>query len=677
MIPFATDDEIRAAHNMLLPGRPFFEEDKIEVIRCNESRDIKACPGSGKTTVLLAKLLILSNRMPFSDGSGICVLTHTNVAIDEIKAHFGEKADLLLSYPNFCGTIQSFVDRFLAIPFFNSFSEKPLVDVCDDRADSRIRKEFAVRFSQLGRGKMRSSLYNLVNIDNYKRDGKVNWEAVHAEIEKIVRESYYDFHANKYYRHYGDTKSIAAKLGHEYPRFTFFDTVRRVALNEGILKFEDAFSIAFAYIQMLPGIKETLASRFKYVFIDEVQDSSQLQFALLEKVFDRGQIVVQRFGDPYQAIYNTEGDCAWVPTNPLPLNRSKRFGSAIANILRFVCVEDNRGLDGNDQVHSVKPVMLVYTDGKKVLPAFAKLLREKTVNGVPIIDIAKIEQKKDSLHRINIKAVGFVGKEKVVDGESQAIHYFFPEFENQTTAKRPFNEQNTLNTFLQKNAVEDTPQDYRSRILDALVAILVRANVKKDNGRLFSKTSMLEYLESNAPNLFGKLNLKLSEWILKLFSSDFSVDLDIFDDVKAFITTDFAPAFGFMAEIESVRQFLKKNDEKFYMVKNKDQSLNVYKDGELEIEIATVHSVKGETHAATLFLETKNYKYESEHFGAQLCGEPYVHRVGEKHVLPSLKVAYVALSRPKYLLTYAIHKDRFDRLDRPKLESIWEIRYLE
>ena len=45
------------------------EEDKVKVIESNESRDIKACPGSGKTTVLLAKLSILSNRMPFADGT--------------------------------------------------------------------------------------------------------------------------------------------------------------------------------------------------------------------------------------------------------------------------------------------------------------------------------------------------------------------------------------------------------------------------------------------------------------------------------------------------------------------------------------------------------------------------------------------------------------------------------
>ena len=139
---FATDPEIKRAHNLLLAGKPDFEKDKVDVIKSNESRDIKACPGSGKTTVLLAKLLILSDRMPFEDGSGICVITHTNVAVNEIKSRFGKNADILFSYPNFCGTIQSFVDQFLTIPWYNSFNEKPLVTVDDDRANSIIRKEF-------------------------------------------------------------------------------------------------------------------------------------------------------------------------------------------------------------------------------------------------------------------------------------------------------------------------------------------------------------------------------------------------------------------------------------------------------------------------------------------------------------------------------------------------------
>lgn len=675
MTPFATDEEIRAAHEVLLPGKPFFEEDKLKVIRSNESRDIKACPGSGKTTVLLAKLSILSNRMPFADGSGICVLTHTNVAIDEIKARFGGKADLLFSYPNYCGTIQSFVDQFLTIPWFNSMSPHPLVAVDDDRAVSIIKKTFYGTSWE----DQKALNHLLRENSNYKKAcEEKRWDDVKKMKAELVSNIYLEVYKEKYYTKYGEKPSIAsANPKNTTPTYDFLHKVRSSAFREGILKYEDAFSVALAYSEMLPGVKDALSRRFKYVFMDEAQDSSQLQFDLLEKIFDREKMVVQRFGDPYQAIYNDKGESAWTPINPLSLNSSKRFGPMIAKVLQTVCVEDNHDMEGNDDVHSVKPIMMVYTDGKRVLGDFAKLLREKKIEGVSVADIANLERKEDSLHRLNIKAVGYVGKEKEVGGESQSLHYYFPQFVNQTTAKRPFKENTTLNSFLLKDPIKDNPQDYRDHILDALVAILVQADIKKENGRQFSKTSMLEYLDKNAPEIFLKLNKKLAEWVLKICNSEYSVDSDVFNDVKVFVSSEFADVFGLRAGSDIVRLFLKKEDDAYYLMKNEEQGQNVYKDGDLEIEVATVHSVKGETHAATLFLETRNYKYESEHFGAQLCGEPYRHRVGEGHVLPSLKVAYVALSRPKYLLAYAIHKDRFDRLDTNKINDIWEVRIVE
>ena len=151
------------------------------------------------------------------------------------------------------------------------------------------------------------------------------------------------------------------------------------------------------------------------------------------------------------------------------------------------------------------------------------------------------------------------------------------------------------------------------------------------------------------------------------------IDAEVFDSVKCYILTDLCNVFDFATSAIFLDDFLKKERDESYSIRNDQQGLNIYKDGDLEIEVSTVHAVKGETHAATLFLETKNYKYESEHFGAQLCGEPYKHRDGEGHVLPSLKVAYVALSRAKYMLVYAIKKDRFENLDRGKLDKIWDV----
>ena len=90
--------DIKEAENVL-GLEEGFDEQRQEVIKCVESKDIVACPGSGKTTALLAKLIILAKKMPFPDNKGICVLTHTNVAINEIKDKLRSKASLILSYP--------------------------------------------------------------------------------------------------------------------------------------------------------------------------------------------------------------------------------------------------------------------------------------------------------------------------------------------------------------------------------------------------------------------------------------------------------------------------------------------------------------------------------------------------------------------------------------------------
>ena len=110
-----------------------FDDESKTFIKCMESKDIKACPGAGKTTSLVAKLDILANNMPFDDNSGILVLTHTNVAVDEIKKKLGANAKIVLGYPNHVGTFQSFINKFLAIPMYiKLIGKKP------ERIDSEI-----------------------------------------------------------------------------------------------------------------------------------------------------------------------------------------------------------------------------------------------------------------------------------------------------------------------------------------------------------------------------------------------------------------------------------------------------------------------------------------------------------------------------------------------------------
>lgn len=156
-MPFATDEEIKIAHDILLDGKKPFDDQRTGVIKEDKSCYVQACPGSGKTTALLAKLIILANKMPLPEGKGICVLTHTNVAIDEIKARVGEKADILFKYPNFFGTIQTFLHKYVTAAALHYFYGSQIAYVDDDIAKAVLLKKF---FKLPFKNKLRGLVYN-------------------------------------------------------------------------------------------------------------------------------------------------------------------------------------------------------------------------------------------------------------------------------------------------------------------------------------------------------------------------------------------------------------------------------------------------------------------------------------------------------------------------------------
>ena len=84
----------------------------------------------------------------------------------------------------------------------------------------------------------------------------------------------------------------------------------------------------------------------------------------------------------------------------------------------------------------------------------------------------------------------------------------------------------------------------------------------------------------------------------------------------------------------------------------------------IEVHVGTVHSAKGETHTATLYLESiYQGDYESQRLKASLEGrQGKFSRDPRKDVYKkqSCRMAYVGFSRPTHLLCFAVHKDRFD-----------------
>ena len=65
-----TDSDIDEIEKLF--GDVTFDEPRRKIIRSLESFDVQAFPGSGKTTVLIAKLAILAKKWPYAN-KGICV----------------------------------------------------------------------------------------------------------------------------------------------------------------------------------------------------------------------------------------------------------------------------------------------------------------------------------------------------------------------------------------------------------------------------------------------------------------------------------------------------------------------------------------------------------------------------------------------------------------------------
>jgi hypothetical protein len=90
--------------------------------------------------LLVAKLAILARNWK-SRTRGICVLSHTNVAREEIEQRLGDTdvGRRLLSYPHYIDTIHGFVRRFLATPWLLSAQHR--FTAIDDELTHRVRSK--------------------------------------------------------------------------------------------------------------------------------------------------------------------------------------------------------------------------------------------------------------------------------------------------------------------------------------------------------------------------------------------------------------------------------------------------------------------------------------------------------------------------------------------------------
>ena len=594
------DDEIEKVYEILFNKEGNFEGEKQKIIKSFESCCIEAVPGSGKTTTLVAKLMILAEKLNKGNyEKGICILTHTNIGIDIIKEKLGMKGDVLFRYPNFVGTLQSFIDNYLAIPYYKKKYRRK-VDIIDNDMANNYNLKF------------------LKNNSYFNQKGNM-------DTEKL----YYNFYDEYFYIE----KKVILKSKDSNTYKSLFSRI-----ENNILRYEEAIQLGKIYVNEYPNLKEYFSERFFLVLVDEMQDTTQAAFEILENLFDKEKVTVQYIGDRNQNLYNGAEDWYSDSQGDLNLNTSNRFGKNIANFLNYIRENSQDNLiEGNPSIKDYKPILFLYNSldkneeegNNKIFDKFIEIIKEKG-----------LDEKKG-----NFKVIGHVGIFK--KGKVTVSSYFKDFLKNEKVF--------SLNKIIKKNSKS---QSDNKKIIKEL----------KSKIELFLKKENKEKLKEKLKEKFDEF-IKIEENRIDFNRIIYNYLLD--KDENKFLDN----LFYFLERI--LKESLKK--EKFNEIfkikevenKNNDNNeMNTYIKDNVKLEINTIHGVKGETHLATLYLDTFWYKYDIRDYLFELLSSKLTdeQKKGIQNTQRNRNI-FVGASRPKHLLCFACKKINIS----DKIKDMFEI----
>lgn len=591
MIPSITDKHIEGfqAKTGLI-----FDQERQQVIK--KFIDIQACPGSGKTTLIAAKLILLAKNWNQST-SGICVLSHTNVAKNEIisRLECDESGRKLLSYPHFIGTIQEFVNRFLALPFCRSKSIE-IKRIDDDFCFNYIDSKLSWKARRYLEGKPKANISNL----------QIRY--VDGEFEKIIP---------------GFEKASTSDS------FKNLYAIKQAMLKEGVFFYREMFEYAKAYLDINPNVIEAIRSRFPLALIDEMQDTSLVQDEIINKVFSYEGGALQRLGDADQAIFSGGEEESSNSYNDLQLqviNTSHRFNPSVAALASRLSTNkvilSSTHLDNTAQPHTI--YIVDEQSRQRVLSAFAQLC----ANNLPLDD------------KYPIKAVGGIGKTKP---EGLTVKHYFPNFEKNNSSKN-FKPAKLIEYFRGAQKITTCNADGYKIVLEGIRRLLDIADYE------YKSISQLKGILKESPN-HNEINQK----IIGIQRSDLTDSHGWENNIKGLLTV-----LGLLDSYDELIDFISyaapsaEADDEFV-------SANMYAEEvssrDIFIEVDTIHSVKGETHAATLILETKFYEYDVHQMLDYIIGTKKTRPTGVRKP-KFMKQLYVAMTRPKHLIGIAIDESR-------------------
>lgn len=654
------DEHIKLAQAIFIDGNDFDDEERIPFIKNLGTCDLLAVPGSGKTTALMAKLYCIGQNMPFEDGSGILVLAHTNQAVDEIEKKLKKHCPQLFEYPNFVGTVQSFVNRFLAN------------QACFKKYGSYIKKND-------------DSLLNEILLKRIKsKRGKAYWKLHFTIKENQTDEKFLDIIKTIKYK---EDKQHFESVYFKPPLKFTTDSGKELKeifdefYKNGNILFFNSFELADEYLKKHPEIKEILQKRFKYVFIDEMQDLEKFQIDMIDNIFfsNNSKNIIQRIGDINQSIYNSDksikDNCDWVPRNQIYLTGSNRLPDEIANFVNYYTLDPQFDDTGNKRFvvkglakidKPIKPHLIIFNKESKdkLRIKFEELIKTHNLQET-------ISSKKNGFHIISWNTE-WSNEEQNINNEKIRLKDIFPNYSRESKQKKE--DFDCLRKHLQLfDNDKKTLEGIRKSILNALIRILREEKIFKDLALniYFRKRELIDFIKSQGDEKYEDFKLNLFTWCFRIVAKkEYET---VYSEIKKYVENEFINYNWYNDEILIPRKidksavFLNGNFKYLSVEEDKNKTPD---DVEIKINISSVHAVKGQTHCATMYIESSYYNYETEKLNViskiatktkpkvvlpnPLFNEYHSYRLGkDSRAKEALKMMYVGFSRPTHLLCFA------------------------
>ncbi|MBX5159619.1 MULTISPECIES: UvrD-helicase domain-containing protein [Rhizobium] len=632
-IPISVKEVAWACQTMRMPPDAFSGSDgsdpRLSALTSLESLDIEACPGSGKTTLLVAKLAILANRWSATK-QGICVLSHTNAARDEIGDKFGSSsvARNLLSYPHFVGTIHSFVNEFLALPWLRSNGRQ--IKVIDD----------------------------WIALNN-------RWNRLHVsaqgQLKRLDRNAIFTVTYTK-----PDFSGGVVPPSHKV--YSKVVSSCRRATEAGFYCYDDMFVWAHELLDRHPDVASTLRDRFPIVFIDEVQDNSEIQSAFLHRLFLAGPssaAIRQRFGDSNQAIYNRAGGTG-ATTDPFPgpnrvdLPNSFRFGQKIADVTAGFGVRPQPlvGLGPSTarvEHASLQSTLILFDDttAVDVLPKYAGLL----IDGFS----------DDARRKGDFTAICAVHRSGESANLPRFLGHYYPSYNPDLSGRQP--KPKTLGQFLTRARGELTHTRNAHPVVSGYAEAILQClrTVGADVPMVLRKSANRYFRDRIEDETIAEIYHELLDQLIQCRGSPseaFWRDL-LVPGTKSVV------AHMLQAEIDENETAAFFEWEGTVVPDGQSdasrKSGNIFRypiaDPKIAIRMGSIHGVKGETHTATLVLESFNRTHNLRNLKSWLLGKRPMagsdNQAQQASVRDRLKLHYVGMTRASHFLCLAMRQDTF------------------